>query len=95
MRSDLKREDWESPAHYVAGRKYEPLDVIEDWQLDFHLGQVVKYVARAGRKGGSDGALYDLNKAAVYLRRKIALLEAEQQPRRDTALEQQTRRAPL
>lgn len=96
MASDeLKREDWEAPAHYVDGRQYEPLDVIEDWQLDFHLGQVLKYVARAGRKGGSDGAIYDLHKAKVYLERKLAQLERERQPRRDTALEYQARRVPL
>lgn len=38
------------PAHYCAGRKYEPIDVIEDWNLDFCLGNAVKYISRAGRK---------------------------------------------
>ena len=58
----------EAPSHYVDGRKYQPLDVIEDWGLGYHLGNVLKYVARAGRKGDK---LEDLRKAAFYLRREI------------------------
>ena len=38
------------PAHYIEGREIEPIQVIEDWNLDYHLGQVLKYVSRAGRK---------------------------------------------
>ena len=60
------------PAHYVAGRHHEPLDVILDWGLSFCLGQVVKYVARAGRKGPP---IEDLRKAMVYLQKEIELLE--------------------
>lgn len=56
------------PAHYLEGRTIEPLEVIEDWDLDFHIGQVVKYCARAGRK---DSELQDLEKARFYLDRKI------------------------
>lgn len=58
------------PAHYNTG-KIEVIDAIEDWQLDFHLGNVVKYVARAGRKGEM---IEDLNKARWYLERKIQQL---------------------
>jgi len=61
------------PSHYTAGRKYETIDVIEDWDLNFHLAQVIKYVSRAGRKGNT---LEDLNKAAWYLARHIENLEA-------------------
>lgn len=56
------------PSHYLEGRTIEPLEVIEDWELDFHIGQVVKYCARAGRKGSE---LQDLKKARFYLDRKI------------------------
>ena len=62
-----------NPAHYTQGRKYETIDVIEDWKLNFHLGNVVKYISRAGRKGDR---LEDLNKAAWYLARYIETLEA-------------------
>lgn len=60
------------PSHYAEGRKYEPIDVIEDWGLDYHLGTVVKYVSRAGRK---DDELQDLKKCRWFLDRKIRNLE--------------------
>jgi hypothetical protein len=59
------------PSHYNAG-KIEVIDAIEDWNLGFHLGNVVKYVARADRKGKP---VEDLRKAAWYLNRKIEQLE--------------------
>jgi hypothetical protein len=59
------------PRHYVEGRKYEPIDVIEDWELGFNLGNVVKYVSRAGRK---DDIVQDLEKAEFYLKREIKRL---------------------
>lgn len=54
------------PSHYCAGRKYEPMDVIADWDLDFFLGSALKYIARAGRKPGCSKA-QDLEKAIEYL----------------------------
>ncbi len=62
------------PSHYVEGRSYEPKDVIRDWGLNFNLGNVVKYVSRAGRK---DDALEDLRKARQYLEFEIEALEEE------------------
>lgn len=59
------------PKHYNAGR-IEVIDAIEDWKLGFHLGNVVKYVARAEHKGKP---LEDLQKAQWYLNRAIAKLE--------------------
>jgi hypothetical protein len=53
----------------------EPIAAIEAWQLGFHLGCVVKYVCRAGRKGDK---VEDLQKARWYLDREIARLEQEQ-----------------
>ena len=32
----------EHPAHYCEGRKYEPKDVIRDWDLNFNLGNAVR-----------------------------------------------------
>ena len=49
-RAKTKRERVNHPAHYTFG-KFEVIDVIEDWKLGFHLGNAVKYIARAGRKG--------------------------------------------
>jgi hypothetical protein len=61
------------PSHYTFGR-IEVITVIEDWKLPFHLGQVVKYVARAGKKD-KDKELEDLKKAQWYLNRHITNLE--------------------
>ena len=64
------------PKHYVDGRKYEPIDVAEDWNLDkdAYLFNAFKYIARAGRK---DDALEDLKKSRFYLDRRIRRLEEE------------------
>ena len=57
------------PAHYTFGR-IEVIEAIEDWGLGYHLGNAVKYIARAGRKDASK-TLEDLRKAQWYLSRKI------------------------
>lgn len=62
-----KQEQVDHPAHYNYG-KIEVIDAIEDWQLGFHEGNVVKYVARAAHKGKP---LQDLQKAQWYLNRLI------------------------
>lgn len=63
------------PAHYGgADNPYEAIKVIESWKLDFHLGNTVKYISRAGKK---DELLQDLRKAAWYLQRRIILLEQQ------------------
>jgi len=59
-----------NPSHYSEGRKYEPIEVIEDWGLGFGLGNAVKYISRAGRKGDF---LQDLKKARFYIDREIQL----------------------
>jgi len=57
------------PAHY-GGKDdpYEAIKVIEAWELGFCLGNVVKYLSRADKKGAP---LEDLRKAAWYLQREI------------------------
>jgi hypothetical protein len=61
------------PAHYTSG-KIEVIDFIEDQQLGLHLGNVVKYVARAGKKDPSK-EVQDLEKARWYLDRLINKLK--------------------
>ena len=56
------------PKHYCEGRKYEPIDIIEDWGLGMHAGNAVKYISRAGRKGD---AIEDLEKARWYVDRYV------------------------
>lgn len=60
------------PAHYNQG-KIEVIDFIEDKHLNFHRGNAVKYIARAGFK---DNEIEDLKKAVWYLEREIGRLEA-------------------
>ena len=63
------------PSHYGGAENvYEAIKVIEAWDLDFHLGNTVKYISRAGKKG-TDKELQDLKKAMFYLERKITNLE--------------------
>lgn len=56
-----------SPAHYRDGG-IETIDFIEAKQLGYNLGNVIKYVSRAGKKGDR---LEDLKKAQWYLAREI------------------------
>jgi nicotinamide riboside kinase len=61
------------PEHYGGeDNPYEVIKVIEAWGLDFHLGNTVKYIARAGKK---DDITQELKKAIWYLERKLAKLE--------------------
>ena len=59
------------PSHYNMG-KYEAIDVIEDWNLNFNLGNAVKYISRAGHK---DDIVQDLKKSLWYIERDIQRLE--------------------
>lgn len=62
------------PAHYcfTEDPAYEPIKVIEAWELGYCLGCCVKYIARAGRKSL---LIEDLKKAQWYLNREIIRLE--------------------
>lgn len=68
-----------NPAHYTAGRSIEPIDVIEDWALNYHLGNALKYISRAGRKDPSK-TRQDISKAIWYMQRFCdQCVEPEQQ----------------
>lgn len=61
------------PKHYGGeDNPYEAIKVIEAWALGFNLGNTVKYIARAGKKGPT---VEDLEKAVWYLNREIQLLK--------------------
>lgn len=66
-----KPEYIKHPKHYNQG-KYEPIDVIKDWKLDFNLGNVLKYIARCEYKNNK---LQDLKKAKEYLEHEIKSIE--------------------
>lgn len=71
--SESEASNVNHPSHY-AGGGIEVIDAIEAWRLGFHLGNVVKYVARAGLKDPG-ATIEDLEKARWYLTRKIDRLK--------------------
>ena len=64
------------PSYYNPEDATEPVKVIRAWGLGFNLGNVLKYVARAGRKPSVE-EIDDLKKAATYLALEIEALEKE------------------
>ncbi len=55
------------PDHY-QGNKFEVIDIIEDYNLGFSLGNAIKYILRADKKGARK---QDLKKAIWYIQREI------------------------
>ena len=60
------------PKHYTS-KAIEVIDIIEAWDMNFRLGNVIKYVLRHADKNG----LEDLKKARWYLDREITKREAK------------------
>ncbi len=56
------------PNHYRTAAGLEAVDVIEAFGLDWHLGNAIKYVLRAGKEAG-EPADKDVEKAVWYLHR--------------------------
>lgn len=56
------------PNHY-QGNKIEVIDIIDDFNLNFSLGNAIKYILRAGKKGDRKE---DLMKAVWYIQREIS-----------------------
>ena len=66
------KEKVDHPDHYGGeNNPYEAIKIIEAWGLDFHLGNVIKYISRAGKK--SENALEDMQKAKWYLDRWLEI----------------------
>jgi hypothetical protein len=67
-------ESVNNPEHYGGKQNtYEAIKVIEAWELNFHLGNVIKYISRAGKKDKTK-LKEDLEKAKWYLDRFIGTL---------------------
>jgi hypothetical protein len=70
-----KVEQVNHPQHYGGeNNPYEAIKVIDAWELGFSLGNTVKYISRAGKKG-KDKELEDLRKALWYLQHHIRTIE--------------------
>ena len=60
------------PSHYNQG--IEAIDIIESWDLNFSLGNAIKYILRSPYKGKQ---IEDLEKARWYIDREINRLKDE------------------
>ena len=63
------------PSHYGGDVTYEAIKVITAWNLTFNTGNSVKYICRAGKKGGPEKHIEDLEKAREYLTFEIERLK--------------------
>ncbi len=72
-KTKLMNDTVNHPSHYTDG-KIEVIDFIEDKGLNFHRGNAVKYIARAGKKDKYK-EVEDLEKAVWYLNREINRLK--------------------
>jgi len=59
------------PEHYNHG-KFETIEVVEDWRLNYHCGNALKYISRHNHKGKP---AEDIKKAIWYLQRYLQVLE--------------------
>ena len=74
--SEDKKEQIDHPDHYGGkDNPYEAIKVIYAWSLNFGLGNCIKYIVRAGKKGDK---LTDLRKALWYLQYEIERLEKQE-----------------
>ena len=69
-----KTEMVNHPSHYQSG-KFEVIDIIEEFNLGFNLGNVIKYILRSDKKFEGSEMFQDLRKAKWYLEREISKLE--------------------
>lgn len=68
------------PSHYTDGN-IEVIDFIEDKKLNYHRGNAVKYICRAGKKD-PEKEVEDLQKAVWYINREIQRLTAQKEIRK-------------
>lgn len=61
------------PDYYKGENQLDVIDIVKILGLNFNLGNVLKYIVRAGKKKESS-ALIDLNKAREYIDREISYL---------------------
>lgn len=74
--SEDKTEDPIKPDYY-NDTKITPFDVIDDWSLNFYLGNAIKYIKRAGKKA-NNSRLQDLKKVKEYIDHEIKVEEARE-----------------
>lgn len=75
---DASEEDLVNHPLYYGGddNPYETIKVINAWDLDFELGNAIKYISRAGKKDPSK-KVKDLKKAIWYINHTIERIESD------------------
>lgn len=62
--------------YYDSEKGYDVIDLVKHYDLNFNMGNVLKYIVRAGKK--TELPIADLEKAAEYIKREIEHLKAIQ-----------------
>lgn len=75
MEINTHKDNVNHPSHYTSG-KIEVIDFIEDQKFNYHKGNAIKYISRAGKKDKTK-EIEDLEKAIWYLEREIKRLKGE------------------
>jgi hypothetical protein len=75
MKEIQQREMVNHPDHYQGSGGMEVIDIIENYDLGFSLGNAIKYILRSNKKGS---AKQDLKKAIWYINREISNLVEEE-----------------
>jgi hypothetical protein len=70
-----EREMVNHPDHYQGSGGMEVIDIIENYDLGFSLGNAIKYILRSNKKGSAN---QDLKKAIWYINREISNLVEEE-----------------
>ncbi|MGL5507255.1 MAG: DUF3310 domain-containing protein [Paraclostridium sp.] len=73
---DMKEKDNIKPSHYNSG-KYDIIWFCQYHNISFDIGNIMKYIFRAGKKDKAK-ELEDLRKAKEYLERRIEFVEAKE-----------------
>ena len=85
IKGDKMNDNVNHPSHYTDG-KIEVISFIEDKNLNYHRGNAVKYISRAGKKN-PDKEIEDLEKAVWYLNREIEKITGEKKKQHKISLE--------
>lgn len=84
-----------TPNHYGGeDNPFEPIKIIEHYGLNFHIGNVIKYLLRAGRKEGN-AYEQDIRKSIHYLQIELAYAQKRGIPRMDSPAIEEKPAAPF
>lgn len=84
-----------TPQHYGGeDNPFEPIKIIEHYGLNFHIGNVIKYLLRAGRKEGN-AYEQDIRKSIHYLQIELAYAQKRGIPRVDSPAIEEKPAAPF